>query len=123
MPLIKCPECSNWVSDKATGCPKCGYPLDAAAAATTSQKAPTAAKNTFKLLSASAVIVLAAALLTFTVDPLQLFRPARSFAAMYSPESPTSEEADEAWSEVDAITDALRDSVPRTRRLRTRWWN
>ena len=42
-------------------------------------------------------------------------------AAMYSPESPTSEEADEAWSEVDAITDALRDSVPRTRRLRTRW--
>lgn len=31
MPLIKCPECSNWVSDKATGCPKCGYPLDAPA--------------------------------------------------------------------------------------------
>jgi len=31
MALIKCPECSNWVSDKATSCPKCGYPLDAAA--------------------------------------------------------------------------------------------
>src|SRR5438132_1485539 len=47
----------------------------------------TAAKNTFKLLSASAVIVLAAALLIFTVDPLQLLRPARFFAAMYSPDS------------------------------------
>jgi hypothetical protein len=27
MALIKCPECSNEVSDKATSCPKCGYPL------------------------------------------------------------------------------------------------
>src|SRR5438132_10229457 len=27
MALIKCPECCNEVSDKATSCPKCGYPL------------------------------------------------------------------------------------------------
>ena len=31
MALIKCPECSNSVSEKATSCPKCGYPLDAPA--------------------------------------------------------------------------------------------
>ncbi len=41
-------------------------------------------------------------------------------AAMYSPESPSSSEADEAWAEVDAIAVALRSSVPRTRRWRTR---
>src|ERR1700722_11232656 len=27
MALLKCPECSNEVSDKATSCPKCGFPL------------------------------------------------------------------------------------------------
>jgi len=27
MALIKCPECSNENSDKATSCPKCGHPL------------------------------------------------------------------------------------------------
>jgi ribosomal protein L7/L12 len=27
MALIKCPECSNEVSDKAAACPKCGYPI------------------------------------------------------------------------------------------------
>jgi transglutaminase-like putative cysteine protease len=42
-------------------------------------------------------------------------------AAMYALDAPTSEEADEAWSEVDAITGALRASVPRARRLRIRW--
>jgi len=29
MALIKCPECSREVSDKATACPGCGYPLKA----------------------------------------------------------------------------------------------
>lgn len=28
MALIKCPECGNQVSDKASACPKCGCPLD-----------------------------------------------------------------------------------------------
>ena len=27
MALINCPECSQSVSDKATACPKCGYPI------------------------------------------------------------------------------------------------
>ena len=27
MALIKCPECSTDVSDKAVSCPKCGYPM------------------------------------------------------------------------------------------------
>lgn len=27
MALIKCPECGTSVSDKATACPKCGYPI------------------------------------------------------------------------------------------------
>ncbi len=42
-------------------------------------------------------------------------------AALYSPEPPTPADADEAWSEVDAITAALRASVPRSRRWRARW--
>ena len=28
MALIKCPECGNVVSDMATACPKCGYPIE-----------------------------------------------------------------------------------------------
>lgn len=27
MALIQCPECCQTVSDKATKCPKCGYPI------------------------------------------------------------------------------------------------
>jgi len=27
MPLIKCPDCSREVSDKADACPSCGYPI------------------------------------------------------------------------------------------------
>ncbi len=27
MALIKCPECSSDISDKAPSCPKCGYPM------------------------------------------------------------------------------------------------
>ncbi len=27
MSLIKCPECKNEVSEKATSCPKCGCPI------------------------------------------------------------------------------------------------
>jgi transglutaminase-like putative cysteine protease len=44
-------------------------------------------------------------------------------AAMYSPDAPSPSEADEAWTEVDAITVALRSSVPLSRRLRSRWWS
>jgi len=43
-----------------------------------------AAKNLPRLLCVAAAIVLSAAALTYVVDPVQLFRPARSFAAMYS---------------------------------------
>lgn len=42
-------------------------------------------------------------------------------AALYSPEAPSATDADEAWSDVDAIADALRGTVPRTKRLRARW--
>jgi hypothetical protein len=45
------------------------------------------AKNLVRFLGASAVIVVAVAALNFVVDPLQLLRPARLFAAMYSPDS------------------------------------
>jgi hypothetical protein len=41
-------------------------------------------KNLLKFLGASAFILLTAAALNFVVDPLQLFRPARVFPAMYS---------------------------------------
>jgi hypothetical protein len=47
----------------------------------------TSAKNLVRFLGASAFFVLAAAALNFAVDPLQLLRPARLFAAMYSPDS------------------------------------
>jgi hypothetical protein len=45
------------------------------------------AQNLVRLLGASGLIVVAAAALNFTVDPLQFFRPAHFFAAMYSPDS------------------------------------
>src|SRR6266480_8054448 len=44
-------------------------------------------KNLWRFLCATALIVLRAAALNFVVDPLQLFRPARLFSAMYSPDS------------------------------------
>jgi hypothetical protein len=46
-----------------------------------------AAKNLRLFLCASTFIILAMAGLNYVVDPLQLFGPARFFAAMYSPDS------------------------------------
>src|SRR3954466_9266451 len=46
-----------------------------------------ASKNLWRLLCATAVILLLAATLNFVVDPLRLFRPARLFPAMYSTDS------------------------------------
>src|ERR1700730_14567147 len=47
----------------------------------------TASKYLLLFLCASGLIIVMAAALNFVVDPLQLFRPARWFAAMYSPDS------------------------------------
>jgi hypothetical protein len=44
----------------------------------------TSAKNLVRFLLASAAFMAAAVALNFVVDPLQLFRPAKLFAAMYS---------------------------------------
>ena len=33
MALVKCPECSAQISDKATACPSCGYPIPAVVSA------------------------------------------------------------------------------------------
>ncbi len=44
-------------------------------------------RNLLRLLCASAAIVVLAAALNFVVDPLQLFRPARFYHAMYSQDS------------------------------------
>jgi len=44
-------------------------------------------KDLCRFLLASLLIMLAAALLNFAVDPLQMFRPARLFTAMYSQDS------------------------------------
>src|SRR5438874_13367039 len=47
-----------------------------------------AARNDLlRFLCASGLIIVLAAALNFFVDPLQLFRPARLFAAIYSPDS------------------------------------
>jgi hypothetical protein len=46
-----------------------------------------AAKNLLRFLVATAAIIAMAVVLNYIVDPLQLFRPARLFAAMYSPDS------------------------------------
>jgi hypothetical protein len=46
-----------------------------------------ASRNLWRFLSATTAIILLAAVLNFVVDPLQLFRPARLFPAMYSPSS------------------------------------
>lgn len=45
------------------------------------------AKDLFRLLSASGLIVMMAVALNFIVDPLQIFRPARLFPAVYSEDS------------------------------------
>ena len=34
MALISCPECNSSVSDKATGCPQCGFPINTIAPVT-----------------------------------------------------------------------------------------
>ena len=47
----------------------------------------TASKHLLRFLCAAAAFVLLAAGLNYVVDPLQLFRPARLFPAMYSPDS------------------------------------
>src|SRR3979409_73377 len=47
----------------------------------------TAPKNLLRFLCASGLVIVMAAALNFVVDPLQLFRPARLFAAMYSADS------------------------------------
>jgi len=44
-------------------------------------------KDLLRFLAASLLVMLAAAMLTFVVDPLQLFRPSRHFTAMYSHDS------------------------------------
>jgi hypothetical protein len=49
--------------------------------------ASAARNHLLRFLYASGLIVVMAAALNFIVDPLQLFRPARLFAAMYSPDS------------------------------------
>jgi hypothetical protein len=45
------------------------------------------AKNLTRFLCASGAFFMGAVALTFIVDPLQLFRPARLFVAMYSPDT------------------------------------
>ena len=44
-------------------------------------------RDLLRLLCATAAIILGAVALNFVVDPLQFFRPARLFPAMYSPDS------------------------------------
>jgi len=46
-----------------------------------------AAINLIRFLGTTALVILAAVALNFVVSPLQLFRPARFFRAMYSPDS------------------------------------
>jgi hypothetical protein len=46
-----------------------------------------AAKNLLRFLGTSALVMLVAVLLNFVADPLQVFRPARLFAAVYSQDS------------------------------------
>jgi hypothetical protein len=45
------------------------------------------ARHLLRFLCASAAVILSVAALNFVVDPLQYFRPARLFPAMYSPDS------------------------------------
>jgi hypothetical protein len=44
-------------------------------------------KDLFRFLATSLLVMLAAAVLNFAVDPLQIFRPSRHFMAMYSHDS------------------------------------
>src|ERR1043166_6322233 len=40
MALIKCPECSNDVSERAISCPKCGHPFQSATQRTPASTTP-----------------------------------------------------------------------------------
>jgi hypothetical protein len=42
-------------------------------------------------------------------------------AALYALDAPSREDADTAWSDVDAISSALRITTPRSKRVRARW--
>ena len=46
MALINCPECKRQVSDKATSCPSCGYPLNKHVAKNTANSTSTYANST-----------------------------------------------------------------------------
>src|ERR1700730_3119155 len=72
----------------------CGYAGDGRTRNSTAQRIhlfqvlmSTPAKTLFRFLCASVLIVLLAAGLNFVVDPLQLFRPARFYPAIYSSDS------------------------------------
>lgn len=55
MALIKCPECGRQVSNQASACPNCGYPIKGLSSNTTT--APTMLKFTSKDRSAKFAIV------------------------------------------------------------------
>lgn len=55
MALVKCPECGRQVSNQASACPNCGYPIKGLSSNTTT--APTMLKCTSKDRSAKFAIV------------------------------------------------------------------
>lgn len=60
MPLINCPECSISISDKATSCPHCGYPINTMYLRVTSYLNANASKlqRSFIVLFSSILIIL-----------------------------------------------------------------
>jgi len=117
MALIKCPECSNEVSDKATSCPKCGHPLQAAApqSPATTPLTGTAQRRTGydpKNLSAGYIIFFLAigilAIIVLAIKNSSSSSDSSSVPSPTVPAPPPSQVSDAPlanipWSEADAI--------------------
>jgi uncharacterized membrane protein YvbJ len=76
MPLKNCPVCTNQVSDKATNCPMCGYPLQTSTINPDTPQSPTAVdskKKTSKTGNVLKWVFVAFILITFvTIQHLVL---------------------------------------------------
>lgn len=72
MSLIKCPECSREVSDLASSCPHCGFPLNKMEMKPSKFRKPMPKQNTGKLLlsllTLTIIVVLASAVIARFVE-------------------------------------------------------
>ncbi len=73
MALIKCPECGKEISNKASSCPSCGYPINDTQVETEQDRVNVRGKNKGKnLLIFSGVLFLASMILGISTSNAEL---------------------------------------------------